>query len=454
MTVLTLGLNHTTAAVDLRGRFAFAVDQLAPTLKTLHQRLTSSSHSEVALLSTCNRTELYCAAGGLAVPAHTLKHAAVAWLSGVGGVSSEELMRHTYVLEGGQAARHAFRVASGLDSMVLGEPQILGQMKQAVREADTAGTLGTTLHQLFQRSFAVAKEVRTSTEIGAHSISMAAAAVRLAAQLFEDLGKTRVLFVGAGEMIELTATHFAARNPRAMVVANRTLERGERLANHLGAQAMRLADLPERLHEFDIVVSCTASTLPIIGLGAVERALKSRKRRPIFMVDLAVPRDIEPEVTRLDDVYLYTVDDLSAQVQTAGEKRQAAVAQAEAIIETGVQGFVHWLDQRTTVPLIQALHGQADAWRTAEMARARKLLAKGEDIEAVLDALSRGLTQKMLHGALAELHSADAHQRPQVAASLSRLFLRGDLTPGRATRTAADPDPTAYATTKPGEGPA
>ncbi|MBC7699158.1 glutamyl-tRNA reductase [Aquabacterium sp.] len=434
MTVLTLGLNHTTAAVDLRGRFAFAVDQLAPALQVLHARLTgvqqSSAPPEVALLSTCNRTELYCALGSnLGGRASHLQHTALDWLANTGGVGHDELLRHTYVLEGGAAARHAFRVASGLDSMVLGEPQILGQMKQAVREADAAGTLGTTLHQLFQRSFAVAKEVRTSTEIGAHSISMAAAAVRLAGQLFEDLGKTKILFVGAGEMIELTATHFAGKAPRGMAVANRTLERGEKLANHLGAQALRLADLPDRLHEFDIVVSCTASSLPIIGLGAVERALKARKRRPIFMVDLAVPRDIEPEVAELDDVYLYTVDDLSALVQTASEKRLAAVTQAEAIIETGVQGFVHWLDQRTSVPLIQALNSQADAWRTAEIARARKMIAKGEDIEAVLDTLSRGLTQKMLHGAMAELHSADPQQRPQVAASLARLFLRGDVNP-------------------------
>jgi len=446
MTVLTLGLNHTTAAVDLRGRFAFAVDQLGPALKVLHERLTgmpqSSAQPEVALLSTCNRTELYCALGGnWGGRPHQMQHAAVDWLARTGGVGPDELLRHTYVLEGGAAARHAFRVASGLDSMVLGEPQILGQMKQAVREADAAGTLGTTLHQLFQRSFAVAKEVRTSTEIGAHSISMAAAAVRLASQLFEDLGKTKILFVGAGEMIELTATHFAGRAPRAMAVANRTLERGEKLANHLGAQALRLADLPERLHEFDIVVSCTASSLPIIGLGAVERALKARKRRPIFMVDLAVPRDIEPEVAQLDDVYLYTVDDLSALVQTASEKRLAAVTQAEAIIETGVQGFVHWLDQRTTVPLIQALHSQADAWRTAEIARARKLLSKGEDIEAVLDTLSKGLTQKMLHGAMAELHSADPQQRPQVAASLARLFLRGEVSPGPAARLNNSPLP-------------
>ena len=199
MTVLSLGLNHTTASVDLRGKFAFAVDQLNPVLRSLHDRFQSGARAqqpEVALLSTCNRTELYCAAHALGHHHGNLLHAAADWLAGVGGVSRDELMRHTYVLEGGQAARHAFRVASGLDSMVLGEAQILGQMKQAVREADAAGTLGTTLHQLFQRSFAVAKELRTSTEIGAHSISMAAAAVRLAGQLFEDLGRTRVLFVG------------------------------------------------------------------------------------------------------------------------------------------------------------------------------------------------------------------------------------------------------------------
>ncbi len=383
----------------------------------------SPAAPEAAILSTCNRTELYCAADPAV--SRELVIPAIDWMASVGGVSSQHLLAHAYVMEGGQVARHAFRVASGLDSMVLGEPQILGQMKQAVREASDAGTLGSTLHQLFQRSFSVAKEVRTSTEIGAHSISMAAASVRLAGQLFEDLRDIRVLFVGAGEMIELVATHFAARGPRAMAVANRTLERGEKLASRFGAEAVRLAELPARLAEFDAVISCTASSLPIIGLGAVERALKARKHRPMFMIDLAVPRDIEPEVARLGDVYLYTIDDLSTLVQTAGEKRQAAVEQAEVIIETGVQNFVHWLDQRVTVPLIQALNAQADDWRAAEIARARKLLARGEDVDAVLDALSRGLTQKMLHGALAELHAADAQQRAQLVQTVSRLFLRG-----------------------------
>ncbi len=421
MSVFTLGLNHTTAPVDLRGRFAFAPDQLSPALRGFRERLLRAV-PEAALLSTCNRTELYVAADPAQV--NQLVAPAIDWLATQGGVPGEQLRQHTYVLEHRDAARHAFRVASGLDSMVLGEPQILGQMKQAVREADAAGTLGTTLHQLFQRSFSVAKDVRTSTEIGAHSISMAAASVRLAAQLFEDLRDISILFVGAGEMIELVATHFAARSPKAMAIANRTLERGEKLAGRFGAQSLRLADLPARLHEFDAIVSCTASTLPIIGLGAVRSALKARRHRPMFMVDLAVPRDIEPEVASLSDVYLYTVDDLSAVVQSAGEKRQAAVAQAEAIIDAGVLSFSHWLDQRATVPLIQALRAQTDDWRAAELARARKQLAKGADIDAVLEALSRGLTQKMLHGTLAELHASDGTARQQMAQTVSRLFLR------------------------------
>jgi glutamyl-tRNA reductase len=425
MAVWALGINHTTAPLDLRGRFAFALDQIAPTLHGLRQSLGQESRHpgvETAIISTCNRTEIYCAGEQAAID-HTL-----GWLAQSGGVSPALLRSHSYSLEDSLVARHAFRVASGLDSMVLGEAQILGQMKDAVRAAETAGALGTTLNQLFQRSFAVAKEVRTSTEIGAHSISMAAAAVRLAGQLFEDLGKIRVLFVGAGEMIELCATHFAAKNPKQIAIANRTLERGEKLATRFGGEVMRLADLPERLHEFDAVISCTASSLPIIGLGAVERALKKRRHRPMFMVDLAVPRDIEPEVKALGDVYLYTVDDLASVVQTAQANRQAAVEQAEAIIDAGVQSFMHWMDQRHpeggVVPLIRQLNAQTDSWRAAEIARAKKLLARGEDMDAVLEALSRGITQKMLHGTMAELHAGDAEMRAQTAQTVSRLFLR------------------------------
>jgi glutamyl-tRNA reductase len=416
MAVWALGINHNTAPLDMRGRFAFAMDQIAPHLEGLRQSMERPP--EAAIVSTCNRTEIYCA-GDESDLERTL-----AWLAKSGGVSATELRGHTYQMEDGQAARHAFRVASGLDSMVLGEPQILGQLKDAVRAADAAGALGTTLSQLFQRSFAVAKEVRTSTEIGAHSISMAAAAVRLSGQLFEDLSRVKVLFVGAGEMIELCATHFAAKNPKAIAIANRTLERGEKLASRFGGEVMRLADLPDRLHEFDAVISCTASTLPIIGLGAVERALKKRRHRPMFMVDLAVPRDIEPEVKALEDVYLYTVDDLANVVQTAQANRQAAVAQAEAIVDAGVQSFMHWVDQRSAVPLIQQLNAQADAWRSAELARARKMLAKGEDVDAVLEALSKGLTQKMLHGAMAELRAGDATARERAGHAIQHFFLR------------------------------
>ncbi len=429
VSVFALGLNHQTAPLDLRGRVAFAPESTATALQGLRAQLARAA-PEAALVSTCNRTELYLAAGQ-AAPGE-LVTPVMGWLADQGGVSADRLRSHAYVLEDQAAARHAFRVASGLDSMVLGEPQILGQLKQAVRHADAAGTLGTTLHQLFQRSFSVAKEVRTATEIGAHSISMAAAAVRLAGELFERLDEVNVLFIGAGEMIELVATHFAARTPKSMAVANRTLERGERLAARFGAQAMRLSELPARLHEFDAVISCTASSLPIIGLGAVERALRQRRHRPIFMVDLAVPRDVEPEVASLSDVYLYTVDDLSDLVQSAGEKRQAAVQQAEAIIDAGVQSFAHWLDQRATVPLIQALGQQAEDWSEVVVARARRQLARGTPAEVVLDAMARSLARKMLHGTLAELHAADGVRRDELAQTISRLFLRGSSRgPGR-----------------------
>ena len=442
MAVWALGINHNTAPLDLRGRFAFALDQIAPTLQGLRASLTPTAHQhgsvETAILSTCNRTEVYCAADAPAMD-HTVR-----WLAQSGGIAPELLRQHSYLLQDGLVARHAFRVASGLDSMVLGEAQILGQMKNAVRAAETAGALGATLNQLFQRSFAVAKEVRSSTEIGAHSISMAAAAVRLAGQLFEDLSQIRVLFVGAGEMIELVSTHFAARHPKQITIANRTLERGEKLASQLGGNTMRLADLPEHLHEYDAVISCTASSLPIIGLGAVESALKKRRRRPIFMVDLAVPRDIESEVKELRDVYLYTVDDLAGVVRTGQAQRQAAVEQAEVIIDHGVQSFMQWLDQRRpeggTVPLIRQLNSQAEAWRAAEIARARKLLARGEDVDAVLEALARGLTQKMLHGTMAELRAGDAEARAQTADAVSRLFLRGQRGGDAGTADRAAPD--------------
>ncbi len=432
MQILTLGINHHTAPIAMREQVAFTPEMIQPALHHLKDHLSQSSSAqlpEATILSTCNRTELYCAAndGHSSSQELLFKNSTIEWLAKTRGIDSQELLPHVYVLPQSQAVRHAFRVACGLDSMVVGETQILGQLKDAVRTADEAGSLGTYLNQLFQKTFQVAKEVRGTTEIGSHSISMAAAAVRLSERIFESVSDQKVLFIGAGEMINLCATHFAARKPRLVAVANRTLERGQELADQLAeqgleTQSLRLSDLPARLHEFDIIVSCTASTLPIIGLGMVESAIKSRRHRPIVMIDLAVPRDIEHEVSRLNDVYLYTVDDLGDIVQTGTDSRKAAVGQAEAIIETRVSHFMHWLEGRGTVPLIQDLRQRGDDLRTLELERAKKLLAKGEDPQAVLDALAQGLTNKFLHGSLHALQHAQGEEREALMKILPGLF--------------------------------
>ena len=433
MHLLAVGLNHNTAPVSLREKVAFPSDQLGVAVASARAWFGRSgaaqgSH-EAAILSTCNRTELY-AAGALASGSSAADPQRLAaaidttahFLADYHHLPYAELRPHLYTLPQDHAVRHAFRVASGLDSMVLGEPQILGQMKDAVRQADAAGGLGTCLHQMFQRTFAVAKEVRSTTEIGAHSVSMAAAAVRLSQRIFDSISGQHVLFIGAGDMIELCATHFAAHHPKSLTVANRTLARGEALAARFNGRALRLADLPDQLASFDIVVSSTASTLPIIGLGMVERAIKARRRKPMFMLDLAVPRDIESEVARMDDVFLYTVDDLGSVVQHGVDHRQAAVAQAEAIIETRVTAFMQWMDGRAVVPVIQDLRDSSELMRIAELERARRLLARGDDIDAVLEALSRGLTAKFLHGPQQALHHAQGEERARLAALLPQLF--------------------------------
>ena len=420
MQLLAVGLNHTTAPVSLREQLALAPEQLGTAVRAARSwfaRLDDRGADEAAILSTCNRTEMY-AASHVANPLDASAH----FLADYHKLDFNALRQHLYMLPQDAAVRHAFRVASGLDSMVLGEPQILGQLKDAVRHAEEAGGLGTYLHQLFQRSFSVAKEVRSTTEIGAHSVSMAAAAVRLSERIFDRIADQHVLFIGAGEMIELCATHFAAHKPRSITVANRTMERGEALAERFGGKAIRLAALPEQLAQFDIVVSCTASSLPLIGLGLVERAVKARRHKPMFMVDLAVPRDIEPEIARLDDVFLYTVDDLGQVVQSGIESRQAAVAQAEAIIDLRVQSFMHWIDDRAVVPVIQDLQENGEAMRLLELERARKMLARGDDAEAVLEALSKGLTAKFLHGPQQALHRAQGDERARLASLLPQLF--------------------------------
>lgn len=417
MALLTLGLNHNTAPVALREKLAFPTKEAIGTaLSDLRGHLKSLA-PEAAILSTCNRTEIYCKTDAPDEAGQALTE----WIGRHKGVDGEgNLAEHLYLLPNQGAVRHAFRVASGLDSMVLGEPQILGQMKTAARVAQDSNMLGSHLHQLFQRSFSVAKEVRTQTAIGAQSVSMSAASVRLGEQIFENLADCSVLLIGAGEMIELCAAHWAP-HPRRMVIANRTLERARPLAERFGATTMALSDLPQQLENFDVVISCTASSLPIIGLGMVERSVRQRRHRPVLMIDLAVPRDIEDEVSRLDDVFLYTVDDLREVVDAGLEGRRLAVAEAESIIDTQVNAFMNWMVQRQSVPLIQELHARSDAVRQQEVERARKMLAKGEDPAAVLEALSRALTAKFMHGPTTLL-SHHAGKDPELANMLSGLL--------------------------------
>ncbi|WP_310493965.1 glutamyl-tRNA reductase [Dechloromonas sp.] len=409
--IFTLGINHHSAPLAIRERVAFGADKLGHALGDLTR---DRPVREVAILSTCNRTEIYCSAESPDV--------VIDWLAHYHQVSREEIAPYIYTHDQPEAIRHAFRVASGLDSMVIGEPQILGQMKDAVRAAEENGTLGTQLHKLFQRSFSVAKEVRSTTAIGANIVSMAAAGVHLAERIFESIAGQRILFIGAGEMIELCAAHFCAGQPKQVTIANRTVERARALAEQYGGTAIRLDELGEHLAAHDIVVSCTGSPLPIIGLGMVERAIKTRRHRPIFMVDLAVPRDIEEEVGQLDDVFLYTVDDLAQVVESGLESRQAAVVDAEAIIANRVQDFLGWLASRDTVPVIRSLRDSAERMRRHEMEHAMKLLAKGEAPEKVLEHLSQRLTNKFLHAPTQALNSADDGERAELQASVSRLF--------------------------------
>ena len=410
--LFALGMNHQSAPLELRERVVFAAERLQAALAEL---VRAKPVSEAAIISTCNRTEIY---GSSNEPG-----AALEWMADYHQMAAQDLKPYVYSLPQNEAVRHAFRVASGLDSMVLGEPQILGQMKEAVRAAHSAGTLGTTLNRLFQHSFAVAKDVRSNTRIGANVVSMAAAAVKLAARIFSSIGEQKILFIGAGEMIELCATHFSAQHPRAVAFANRTLERAEALAPRFNARALLLRELPEVLPDYDIVVSCTASSLPILGKGMMERAIRARRHRPVFMVDLAVPRDIEPEVGTMDDVFLYCIDDLAELVREGKDERQSAVVQAEAIIETQVDSFLHWMRGRERVPLIRQLRESGEAARRAELDRALRALARGEDPKAVLDALSHGITNKLLHAPTQALNLG-GREGDEGAEALSRAIAK------------------------------
>lgn len=413
MAFLALGINHKTASVDIRERVAFTPEQMVEALRQLCEKTPSS---EAAILSTCNRSELYLQQDSLQA------ERVLQWLADYHSLSLDELRQCAYVHADEQAVRHMMRVACGLDSLVLGEPQILGQMKSAYAVAREAGTLGPLLGRLFQATFSTAKTVRTDTAIGENPVSVAFAAVSLARQIFSRLENMQALLIGAGETITLVARHLHEQGVRRIVVANRTLERARNLADELGARAVLLSEIPDELVNSDIVISSTASQLPILGKGAVERALKLRKHKPMFMVDIAVPRDIEPQVGELEDVYLYTVDDLHEVVQENLKSRQGAALAAEELVSLGTDEFMARLRELAAVDVLKACRQQAERLRDEELAKAQRLLQNGGKPEDVLAQFARGLTNKLLHAPSVQLKRLSADGRLEALAVAQELF--------------------------------
>lgn len=416
MALLAFGINHTTATLDVRERLVFAPDIIKQALQHAHGQ---AGIHEIAILSTCNRTEIYAYCDA-ALP--DVQESIQAWLVSQSKINLEDLQRCNYFFHNEAALRHMMKVAAGLDSMVLGEPQILGQMKSAYAVAQDARTIGGRLHNAFQQVFSVAKRVRSQTAIGENSVSVAYTAVTLAQQIFSDLKQDTALLIGAGETIELVARHLHEKGIKHLIVANRTLERAQALAGKFNGEAVLLADIPEYLHRADIVISSTASQLPILGKGAVESALKKRKHKPIFMLDIAVPRDIEVEVGELGDVYLYTVDDLHAVIDQNKKSREIAASKAQHIIEQGIESYLLELRASDAVGVIKAYRNKADAVREQELNRALKSLASGDSAEQVVEQLARNLTNKLLHGPTVSLRSASAGGRLDVVKAAHEIF--------------------------------
>nr|WP_299240393.1 glutamyl-tRNA reductase [uncultured Halomonas sp.] len=414
MTLLALGINHNTASIEVREQVAFNPSQLEKALG----ELKSLPHvREAAVLSTCNRTELYCVTGEQG------EQAILDWLSGFHGLTVNQLIQCAYHHLDDAAARHLMRVASGLDSMVLGEPQILGQIKTAYQQAHDYQGLGGELERLFQHVFSVAKQVRTETGIGENPVSVAYAAVSLANRIFDDLSQSRALLIGAGETIQLVARHLKEAGVQDMVVANRTRERAAALAQEVGGKAISLSEIPDELPRADIVITSTAAPLPILGKGMVERALKLRRYRPVFMVDIAVPRDIEPQVGELNDVFLYTVDDLQEVIEENRRHRQVAAAQAEELITLGVEHWLHERRVRGAGDIIRRYREHGDALRQASESRALAQLAKGEDPEKVIRRLTQQLTNKLLHGPTLRIREASGAERHDLIQAAEQLLL-------------------------------
>ncbi|KFF72200.1 glutamyl-tRNA reductase [Pectobacterium brasiliense] len=399
MTLLALGINHKTAPVSLRERVVFSPDKLGVALDSLLQQPLVQGG---VVLSTCNRTELYLSVD----EQENQREQLILWLCEYHQLRPEEVNGSLYWHQDNAAVSHLMRVASGLDSLVLGEPQILGQVKKAFAESQRGHSLSSELERLFQKSFTVAKRVRTETDIGASAVSVAFAACTLARQIFESLSDVTVLLVGAGETIELVARYLREHKVQKMVIANRTRERAQVLAAEVGAEVITLAELDEQLVQADIVISSTASTLPIIGKGMMERTLKARRNQPMLMVDIAVPRDIEPEVGKLPNVYLYSVDDLHAIIQHNLAQRKAAAVQAESIVQQESSDFMAWLRAQSAVETIRDYRAQADELRAEMTAKALAAIQQGNDVEAVIQELTHRLTNRLIHAPTKSLQQA------------------------------------------------
>lgn len=413
MALLAFGLNHTTAPLDIREKVTFASDIVPDALLEL---TSQGGVEEAAILSTCNRTEIYCSLD------NPQRHDLIDWFADFHGFKQAELKPFLYTYPDANAVKHVLRVASGLDSMVLGEPQVLGQLKNAYQTAVKTGSIGQSLSHLFQHSFMVAKQVRSNTAIGSHPVSIAFAAVRLAHQIFGELSSQTALLIGAGETIELVARHLHESGLKRMIVANRTLERSQQLASEFAGYAITLGDIPEHLHEADIIISSTASPLPILGKGAIESAIKQRKHRPIFIVDIAVPRDIEAQAGELDDVYLYTVDDLQEVIEENMKNRQEAAQQAQEIIDAQVLQFMQWLNSLDSVSTIRALREQANTIQQQALQTAMQRLQQGTDPKQILQEMSRSLTNKLIHAPSSQLRNVDNHKRQDLLKAAWELF--------------------------------
>ncbi|NVK56481.1 MAG: glutamyl-tRNA reductase [Alteromonadaceae bacterium] len=413
MTLIALGINHKTAPVELREKVAFTPDSLVEALSSLKN---VNGIEESVIVSTCNRTEVYVSA-----ETHCAEQL-IEWLAHFHNVDANELSANAYIHEQAAAINHVMRVASGLDSLVLGEPQILGQIKQAFNNAKHSGMVSTQFDKLFQHTFAVAKRVRSETEIGANAVSVAFAAVQLAKHIFARLPERSVLLVGAGETIELVAQHLKEQGVARLAVANRTRARAEALAGSLGADVMTLSQLPETLHKFDIVISSTASQLPLIGKGMVEDALRQRRNLPMFMVDLAVPRDIEAQVNELGDAYLYTVDDLQHIVQQNMASREQAAEEAVKIIEQQVINYQQWQQSRKTVDLVKEYRDRGNQQRQELVEKALKQLQEGKDAEDVVQELGYKLTNSLLHAPTRALRDASMQVDQHTTKWLSRVL--------------------------------